>query len=319
MKKIVFICPYFGKFPSDQMELWLQSCENNPSINWIVFTDDETVYNYPKNVLVVYLTLKELKNRIQKKFDFPIFLDNAYKLCDYKPAYGYIFYDYIKKYDFWGYCDISDCIFGNIRHFFTDDLLDKHDKFGFLGHLTLYKNTLNINKRFMIKTKSSITYRDILNSSENMAFDELKDYSINKIYDENSFSYYRIDDYYYDISPMTFPFKQSVYDEQYNQKYLNRIPTIFKWESGKLFKYIVINNKLIKKELLYVHFQKRKMEKKFNGLVKEYYIIPNEFTVNIDINNLNKIRKISRFKIYPQYFKLKYKALKYRVKRIYKD
>ena len=32
-------------------------------------------------------------------------------MCDYKVAYGEMFQDYIKEYDFWGHCDM-DMIFG---------------------------------------------------------------------------------------------------------------------------------------------------------------------------------------------------------------
>ena len=316
MKKIVFICPYFGKLPSNQMGLWLQSCSMNPTINWIVLTDDKTKYNYPKNVSVFYTTLNEIKNNIQKKFNFSIFLDSAYKLCDYKPTYGYIFSDYIKKYDFWGYCDMSDCIFGDIRKFISDDLLDKYDKIGFLGHLTLYKNTDEINKRFMLGTSSSISYKDILSSSKNMAFDELNDYSINTIYQENNFSYYKIDEFYYDVSPLSFPFRRAIYDINYNHKYLKRIPTIFEWNNGKLFEISLNNNHIIKTELLYVHFQKRKMIKGFNNCERIYYIIPNRFTINVNINDYKQIKRITKFKPYSQFFKLKYKVLKYRIKKI---
>ena len=52
MKSIVFICPYFGKLPKDQMLLWLKTCQKNNSINWVVITDDKTDYELPENVSV---------------------------------------------------------------------------------------------------------------------------------------------------------------------------------------------------------------------------------------------------------------------------
>ena len=48
------------------------------------------------------------------------------------------------EYDFWGYCDI-DLIFGNIRKFITDDILDKYDKILSRGHFTLFRNKDSIN------------------------------------------------------------------------------------------------------------------------------------------------------------------------------
>ena len=97
MKTILFICPYFGKLPIAHMKLWLLSCEKNPTINWLILTDDYTEeLKYPSNVKVVYTTLEAIKQQVQKMFDFPIYLDHPYKLCDYKPAYGYIFLNYTK-------------------------------------------------------------------------------------------------------------------------------------------------------------------------------------------------------------------------------
>lgn len=55
MKSIVYIVLYFGKFPSI-FPLWLNSCRNNPTIDWLIFTDDHSCFNYPQNVRVEYTT-----------------------------------------------------------------------------------------------------------------------------------------------------------------------------------------------------------------------------------------------------------------------
>ena len=74
MKTILFICPYFGKLPIAHMKLWLLSCEKNPTINWLILTDDYTEeLKYPSNVKVVYTTLEAIKQQVQKMFDFPIY------------------------------------------------------------------------------------------------------------------------------------------------------------------------------------------------------------------------------------------------------
>ena len=49
--KVAFIVPYFGRFPSN-FQLWLNSCAWNTDFYWLVFTDDRTCYNYPKNVSI---------------------------------------------------------------------------------------------------------------------------------------------------------------------------------------------------------------------------------------------------------------------------
>ena len=106
MNKILLIIPYFGQF-NNYFSLFLESCRNNPTVNWLILTDDTTPYSYPNNVKVVYTTLSEIKSRIEKKLGFDIKLDTPYKLCDFKPTYGYVFDEYLKGYAFWGYC----CIF----------------------------------------------------------------------------------------------------------------------------------------------------------------------------------------------------------------
>ena len=47
--KVVLITMYFGKLPN-YFSLFLKSCEKNKDFNWLIFTDDNTNYNYPKNV-----------------------------------------------------------------------------------------------------------------------------------------------------------------------------------------------------------------------------------------------------------------------------
>ena len=102
MKSIAFIIPYFGKFPTF-FSLWLESCRNNPTIDWLLFTDCKTQYNYPENVKVNYITFAGLKCKIQRLFDFEISLQKPYKLCDYRPTYGDIFIEELIKSDYTRY------------------------------------------------------------------------------------------------------------------------------------------------------------------------------------------------------------------------
>ena len=122
MKSIAFVIPYFGKFPN-YFSLWLQSCRNNPTIDWLLFTDSNEKYDYPKNVKVTLIQFGELRDKIQNLFDFEISLLKPYKLCDFRPSYGEIFKEQLVGYDYWGFCDI-DLIWGDLRKFLTDDLLN---------------------------------------------------------------------------------------------------------------------------------------------------------------------------------------------------
>ena len=51
MKSICYIIPYFGHLP-DNFNLWLISCKVNSTVNWLIYTDDKTSYDYPENVKV---------------------------------------------------------------------------------------------------------------------------------------------------------------------------------------------------------------------------------------------------------------------------
>lgn len=42
----------------------------------------------------------DFRNKIQSKFDFKISLERAYKICDFRPAYSYIFQEELEKYQF---------------------------------------------------------------------------------------------------------------------------------------------------------------------------------------------------------------------------
>ena len=73
MNRIVYIVPYFGRLRSD-FKLWLASCKMNPTINWLIYTDDkenDVLLNkdIPENVMVRYISFEEMRNKIQKYFD----------------------------------------------------------------------------------------------------------------------------------------------------------------------------------------------------------------------------------------------------------
>lgn len=115
--KIAIIIAYFGKLP-EYIQLFLDSCKLNYGFEWLIFSDDDTTYNYPSNVHLIKMNFGECKKLIQSKFDFEITLSKPQKLCDYKCAYGVIFEDYIQDYDWWGHCDL-DQIFGNLFQIYS--------------------------------------------------------------------------------------------------------------------------------------------------------------------------------------------------------
>lgn len=71
---------------------------------------------------------------------------NAYKFCDLRPLFPIVHHEDIENYDFYGWTDL-DILFGDIRSFYTDDLLSQYDVFSthavrVSGHLALFRNTL---------------------------------------------------------------------------------------------------------------------------------------------------------------------------------
>jgi len=170
MRKICLVAPYFGKFPN-WFGFFLKSCEFNPTVNWIIFTDCQ-IPNHPKNVKFIPFSIDKFNKLASEKLKMKTNIKDPYKICDFRPAFGIIFEKYLKVYDFWGHTDI-DVIYGNIRNFISKEMLDHYDiitakKEFLVGHFTLYKNTKKINNLF----KKNKDYKKVFESEKHCAFDE---------------------------------------------------------------------------------------------------------------------------------------------------
>lgn len=172
MRKLALISCYIGKLPW-YFHYFVHSCRYNTTVDFYIITDDSTWQKpLPANVKLIPKTLADISRLAESKLGFTVDLRDGYKLCDFKPAYGFIFPDIINGYDFWGHCDI-DIIFGNIRAFITDDLLEgsdiisvRHDWLS--GCFLLYRNCFKMNTLFM----QSKDYGLVLSSSKHYCFDE---------------------------------------------------------------------------------------------------------------------------------------------------
>ena len=169
---IALIIPFFGEFPWF-FSFFLKTCSYNASIHFFIITNNNVDhYHLPGNVFVIHRNFDELKKDISTRLGLEISLEKPYKLCDYKPAYGIIFSELVKGYAFWGHCDI-DIIFGNIKSFITDKILQAYDVISIrhqfvTGFFALYKNTPVINQLF----KQSKDYKKIFTSEKYWGFDE---------------------------------------------------------------------------------------------------------------------------------------------------
>lgn len=248
---------YFGKLP-DYFPVWLESCKKNPTIDFIVVTDQEACWSIP-NVKFIQSTLEKVKVRASEKLGFEVTMDTPFKLCDYKPAYGVIFEDLLKTYDYWGHCDI-DLIWGDLRSFFDRYHLEEYDKFLPLGHLSLYRNTYENNRRFMGTAEGFSGYKEIFQRKQNYLFDEL---ALIRIYEDYPFFDKII---FADILPFKkryimctkLSYCQSIYTEFSKRcKPVNFKKQIFTWINGKIYQYYIEGKQVKRREFLYIHMQKR--------------------------------------------------------------
>lgn len=311
VNEYVLICPYFGHLP-DNFPLWLNSCMYNDKINFLIFTDDNRSFKAPHNVKINHMELDELQRLIKVKFPFVRFDISPYKLCDYKPTYGYLFSDYISGYKYWGNCDI-DLIYGDLIKFLPTQT---YDKISNLGHTTFYRNESKINTAFMESSEDTLTYKEILASDANFGFDEIGSYGIKHIFNRNKYSVYPLEKYIADISPNNSNLRLSHYDSIKDCFHQDNKDSIISFEKGHIFSwYLSTENKIKKTEFAYVHFQKRKMIDYRTQKNDEYFLIgPHGFydyqKVSIDLFTL-----FHGLNIDSELLHWKFKALKNRLKR----
>lgn len=174
MNSIMLISPYFGtKFP-DTFSVLIDSLKENPTIQFLIPTDiDFSEFDGIPNVTFVHETLENLNKKIDVILGYHGILNNAYKLCDFRPMFGVLFSKYISSREWWGYFD-PDIIFGNIRSFLTPKVLNSYDRIFTQGHLTLFRNTPEINNLWQhdFHVPGVPRFRTVATHSAFFAFDE---------------------------------------------------------------------------------------------------------------------------------------------------
>ena len=172
-RKICLLHVYFGNLPV-WFPFFIQSCKTNTDIDFIIFSDNNLsdIQTASSNIKFNKFTLQDFNLLASQKLNFKVTVEKPYKICDFKPAYGKIFENYLSGYDFWGYCD-NDLIFGNLRSFITKELLRKFDFIslykGFAsGPLCLYRNNDDLKNLY----RSIDNYENILLKTEYFGIDE---------------------------------------------------------------------------------------------------------------------------------------------------
>jgi len=269
-KSIALINCYFGKLPW-YFDYFVHSCRYNPTVDFYIITDDE---NYakalPSNVKLLFKTLNEISLLASEKLGVQVAIKYGYKLCDFKPAYGVIFSDLLSQYDFWGHTDI-DIIFGDIRQFMTNELLEEYDLISvrpdwLTGCFLLYRNNEKINNLF----RYSKDHQKVFESPRHYCFDET-----NFAHDafSDGKSYLEIETEIESMMHVVKKMEAANYLKPYFDLHIiEGLPGKLKWQNGKMY----YRNKY---EVLFYHlifFKKQFKPKKFKKISKKFNISPTQ-------------------------------------------
>ena len=245
MKKCLLVC-WFGKF-SNFFPIWIKSCLKNEDFDFIVFNDQKDKEECYGNVRFIPLSKAEFCARASRVLDLNVNLSFSYKICDFRPAFGLIFNEIIKEYDFWGYCD-TDLVFGKLNSFITDEVLNDVEAVFNGGHFSLFKNNDKINNLF--KQKGALfSYKKVFTSNKKFAFDETT--GIYKIAEKNFIRF---------IYGITFVDADCRFSQIRSRlDSVNPEHQVYYWENGVLFRVKEESNNIFYQKLAYIHLQKRKM------------------------------------------------------------
>lgn len=276
MRTIAFLLPFFGKLnTTGYFPLFLRCCAQNPTVDFLFFTDDPTPYAWPDNVKVFPMTLDGVRERLQAVVPFPITLHTPMDLCSFRPAYGEAFAAELAGYDFWGHLD-TDLIFGDLRAFLPEERLARYDKLYSHGHLTLYRNTPEVNTLYRSGDGGPEGCRYAFTAGVLSCFDEWGwRGGINGIFRREGRSFY--DGYDFDdIAPWRrafFPVQKARIEPYDAMRSL-----CYEYRDGQLLRHSLLYGGIDTAPVLYAHFQKRPMDCP-EALWQEerYLIVPDRF------------------------------------------
>lgn len=296
---VKIVIPYFGKFP-DSIGPFLESCRRNPEFQWLFFTDD-VLKNVPCNVQVINCTLQDVKKKLETAVGFSISLEKPYKLCDFRPAFGLAFSEYLRDVDFWGWGDI-DLVYGNLSMFITESVLEQYDKVYPCGHLSLIRNVDEINKAFMLDVSGTLEYKEVFTDPKSFIFDEYKGLNEKlqtigkKVYTQIDFAdmdivYRRFRTADWRTIKKVFPnciFRENIPE---NGKY-----QLFCYEDGRAYQeYLEKDGQISRRELVYIHYR-HKISCTMDPATERYYITAEGF---INKTGDTRIETIQRWNPYP--------------------
>ena len=276
-KKYSALCCYYGQWPAT-FQFWLTSCKFNSFIDFYLISDiDSNSYDIPENVKLVRKSFQEIQYFISNKIhqlnaNLDIFtaLDRPYKLCDFKPAYGYLFEDLFSGYEYWGWFDI-DTIWGDILRFIPPD--KQWLKIFPCGHLSFILNSPPYDKVFLMTNtfNKDTTWEDVFTTPKSMYFDEHG--GIHSIFKQSAFSdcYYRKVDFDNILPP-----KWSKHPSFRSINFPEKSHFLcYLFEQGHLFRKYLRGMNTQKEEISYLHFSQRELSIKADPMADTFVVYPN--------------------------------------------
>jgi len=169
--KISLIGVYFGPLPF-YSSLYFKSAGANPSIDFLIVTDQAPPVPLPANVRFLSVDRKAFENMMSEKLGRKVRVASPRKLCDYRPAYGRVFQDYLTDSDYWGHIDL-DMVWGNILKFVREPLVSGYEIISgnarhLCGPFTIFRNNKRLRELFL----KIPDFFSKLNSFEQFAMDE---------------------------------------------------------------------------------------------------------------------------------------------------
>ena len=300
-KRIYLIIPYYGAFPN-YFQLYLDSLGINTDIMTLfLITDiDMSPYTCPDNLVLIKMPKLDVQKRASKfildtynkVIEPENLLKDNYKFVDFKIVYPLLFDDILKsngvtEEDFVGWGDI-DLIYGKLSKF-----INFKENYGILGgwhgHFTAIQNTDSFKNNF----KAIPNYFELItDNSRTFITDEIAYREPLKTYlSANKIKMFYTNAYFCDIVPPCF-YHISRPDHKSRAKNFYDV-----YNPNKNINYLYYDKNLSvlydtgeRRDVLYCHLQKRKMDLPFTSYDKGYYINENSFS----ISNINEVipRKI---------------------------
>lgn len=246
--RICLVAIYLGRLPG-WLPVWLRSCEMNPEIDFLLLSDRPWDVPFcPNNVKVEATALAELKDRFSTAAGFTVALNHAYKICDFKPAFGEALSDLLGNYDFWGHTDL-DLFYGNLVSFIPQEALRKCVRLYHRGHLSIFRNDREGNSLYKLH-HPDIDWREAFRRDSYEHFDEYL--GIERLVQFHKIPEFENNYAFADILPHFSRLRLS-------RNELNHRNQAFSWKNGVAQQIYFQDGYIHTRDFMYVHLQKRKM------------------------------------------------------------